>query len=134
MISWAKRARIEEPRGVAIVSKNIAEQIRFMPSDDCFLAGLLHDIGKVVLSQYFQDIFKRIWAASSSGSMSFAEAEKSELSIDHAVIGGYLAERWQLPAPLGGVERRLPRRRARPFAVVRCGGDRGVEPRRTESA
>ena len=86
--------------GVAIVSKNLGEQLRYAPSDDCFLAGLLHDIGKVVLSHYFQDIFKKIWARVDSENISYLEAEKSELSIDHAVIGGCLAENWKLPEGL----------------------------------
>lgn len=85
---------------VAMVSKNLGEQIGYPQPDDCFLAGLLHDIGKIVLLQYFHDDFKKIWATANKVNISFYEAEKNEMSIDHADIGGYLAKRWQLPAGL----------------------------------
>jgi len=85
---------------VAMVSKRLGEQQDYPQPDDCFLAGLLHDVGKLVLSQYFQDHFRKIWTTADSLNISFYEAEKNEMPIDHADIGGYLAKSWQLPAEL----------------------------------
>jgi len=85
---------------VAMVSKNFGEQLHYQPPDECFVAGLLHDIGKVVLLKYFQDLFRKIWTSVSDGCISFYEAEKKEMSVDHAKIGGHLAEKWQLPIGL----------------------------------
>jgi len=82
---------------VALVSKSLAEKTKIASSDSCFVGGLLHDIGKVILAQYFQDLFEKVWNAAKSENISFYEAEKKEISIDHAIIGAHLATNWELP-------------------------------------
>ncbi|MBL7180121.1 MAG: HDOD domain-containing protein [Desulfobacterales bacterium] len=85
---------------VAVTSKYLADKTRIHPADDCFFGGLLHDMGKIVLVQYFNDLFQKVWLAIKDGGQSFYEAEKSQIPVDHAQIGGYLAQKWQLPAGL----------------------------------
>ena len=85
---------------VAVTSRHLAEQTRLHPADDCFIGGLLHDIGKVILSQYFQDLFKKVWISAQENKLSFYEAEKKEIPVNHAQIGGHLTKKWQLPAGL----------------------------------
>ncbi len=86
--------------GVAVTSKFLAEKTGNHSADDCFVAGLLHDMGKIVLLQHFKDLFQKVWLATKGNGLSFYEAEKSHIQIDHARIGGYLARKWQLPAAL----------------------------------
>ncbi|MGA8181412.1 MAG: HDOD domain-containing protein [Desulfobacterales bacterium] len=85
---------------VAVTSKFLAEKTGIHSADDCFVAGLLHDMGKIVLLQHFKDLFQKVWLTVKGNGLSFYEAEKSEIQIDHARIGGYLARKWQLPAAL----------------------------------
>jgi putative nucleotidyltransferase with HDIG domain len=85
---------------VAVTSKYLAEKAGIHSADDCFVAGLLHDMGKLVLLQHFKDLFQKVWLAVKRSNQSFYEAEKSQIQIDHAWIGGYLAQKWQLPMPL----------------------------------
>ena len=85
---------------VAVTSKNIAQQAGLESPDNCFVGGLLHDVGKVILAQYFQDLFVKVWTRMQQEYVSFHEAELSELPVDHAKIGAYLAERWALPQGL----------------------------------
>jgi putative nucleotidyltransferase with HDIG domain len=85
---------------VAVTSKYLAEKADIHSADDCFVAGLLHDMGKIVLLQHFNDLFQKVWLAVKRKNLSFYEAEKSRIQIDHARIGGYLARKWQLPLPL----------------------------------
>ena len=85
---------------VAVTSKYLAEKTGIHSSDDCFVGGLLHDMGKIVLLQHFKDLFQKVWLAVNGNNLSFYEAEKSQIPIDHAQIGGYLARKWQLPAAL----------------------------------
>ncbi len=82
---------------VAVVSKSLAEKTKIASPDSCFVGGLLHDIGKVILAQYFQDLFEKVWNAAKRENISFYEAEKQEISIDHAIIGAHLATNWELP-------------------------------------
>lgn len=85
---------------VAITSKHLAEMTRLRPPEDAFTGGLMHDIGKVVLFQYFQDFFKKVCVSMRENKLSFFDAEKKEGAITHARIGGYLAKKWQFPAGL----------------------------------
>lgn len=86
--------------GVAVTSRYLAEKTRLLPTEDAFTGGLLHDIGKIVLCQYFPDLFKGVWSSSKENNLSFYEAEKKESPITHARIGGHLAKKWQLPENL----------------------------------
>jgi putative nucleotidyltransferase with HDIG domain len=85
---------------VAVTGKSLAQLSRNESSDNCFAAGLLHDIGKIILAQYFQPLFEKVWLASKSEYSSFYEAEKNELPTDHTKIGAHLATKWQLPKGL----------------------------------
>lgn len=87
---------------VAVVSKSIAEKTKMESADNCFVGGLLHDVGKVILAQYLQDLFANVWSAMQDDLLTFYEAERQEIPIDHTKIGAYLASKWQLP--LGLVE------------------------------
>jgi len=85
---------------VAVTSKYLSEQSRLDSPDDCFVAGLLHDIGKLVLSLYFTEHFVLVWKSLKEDKQSFYEAEKKFLPVDHAQIGGHLAKKWQFPVSL----------------------------------
>jgi putative nucleotidyltransferase with HDIG domain len=85
---------------VAVTSKTIADKTGIHSADNCFVTGLLHDIGKIVLLEHFKDLFQKVWLAARENGRSFYEAEKSLIQIDHARIGGYLARKWQLPVAL----------------------------------
>lgn len=64
---------------------------------EAILAGLCHDIGKIILDQYFPEQFKDILStAEREGKMTY-EVESDCLGIEHGEIGGLLAKRWGLP-------------------------------------
>jgi putative nucleotidyltransferase with HDIG domain len=85
---------------VAVTGRNLAEKSRLVPPDEAFVAGILHDVGKVVLAQYFTEIFAGLWKSIQEEGCSFCEAEKKFSPVGHAHIGGKLAKRWQLPVSL----------------------------------
>jgi HD-like signal output (HDOD) protein len=61
---------------------------------------LLHDIGKVIVSQFLTEEFGTVSARMKSEGISFNEAEKGMTDMDHAGIGAYVAKRWNLPPGL----------------------------------
>jgi putative nucleotidyltransferase with HDIG domain len=81
----------------ALLSQILAKRIHEEPSPILFTAGLLHDIGKVLLSDYVQDNFEAIKRNVLEEGHSFSEAEKLVLGINHAELGGIICERWQFP-------------------------------------
>jgi len=88
--------------GVGAVAKKLAGRLGFNDKDaaDFFIAGLLHDFGKVVLAQFKGEEFQQALQLAGSGNISLAAAEQSIFATDHAQIGGLLAETWKLPPNL----------------------------------
>ncbi len=86
----------------AVVGKHLAEKSRLASPDEVFVAGILHDIGKVVLAEYFADLFAKLWEKIHEKGVTFQEAEKEILPAGHAQIGGLLAKKWKLPLSLQG--------------------------------
>ena len=78
----------------AIIARKLGEKKGFKDTSLIFTAALLKDIGKVVLDQYVEDSFKEIIAALLKNDCTFNEAEKKVLGIDHAELGGLVAEKW----------------------------------------
>lgn len=85
---------------VAVTGKSLAQLSRLESADNCFVGGLLHDVGKIILAQFFPDLFVKVWLASQDEYPSFYEAEKNVIPIDHTKIGAHLATNWQLPPGL----------------------------------
>ena len=79
---------------------DILAKERNMQDCGAFTAGLLHDIGKSVLDQYFSDMFAEIQACMYDRSIKAHEAERLLYGFDHADIGYWLSERWNLPPTL----------------------------------
>lgn len=84
----------------AIGSQMIAKRTGATNQEEAFVAGLLHDVGKVVLNIHVEHQFQSILALSELDNIPFHEAEKSVLGYDHAEVGKHIGEKWNLPASL----------------------------------
>ncbi|MCI0653422.1 MAG: HDOD domain-containing protein [Methylococcaceae bacterium] len=71
-------------------------------ASDCFVAGLLHDIGKVVYAQFNPHGFARIIERSRSDGIAVFRAERHLIGADHSLIGAMLGEKWNFPQSLVG--------------------------------
>lgn len=78
-------------------SRMIARRLKYRFVGEAFVAGLLHDIGKVILNQYVHREFVDIIATASTGDMSLEEAEEKVIGTSHSKVGSWLAEKWNLP-------------------------------------
>lgn len=86
--------------GVAVCSRLLAEKIKSKESDTVFVAGLIHDIGKIIIEQYLKEEFIQIIKILKSKKCSISESEKEILGVDHTYIGSVVANFWQLPTTL----------------------------------
>lgn len=67
---------------------------------EALTAGLLHDVGVLVLAKHFQDGYDELLACASERSIPICAAEKEALGATHADVGGFLLGLWGLPEPL----------------------------------
>ena len=67
---------------------------------DCYIAGLLHDFGKVVFAQFMPAEFKQALAMSGGDGSSLHDAEQKVIGADHSLVGAMLVEKWQFPKSL----------------------------------
>lgn len=80
----------------ALLAQQLARQAALPPEDvaTLFTAGLLHDLGKSILSQYVQAGTGDIMALVKEQGRSFLDAELAVLGMHHAELGALVAERW----------------------------------------
>ena len=78
----------------ALIAKELAGNKGLKKTHLVFTASLLKDIGKVILDQYVGDAFEEINALVAEKDLTFREAEKQVIGIDHAELGGLVAESW----------------------------------------
>jgi putative nucleotidyltransferase with HDIG domain len=81
----------------AILSQILAERLKQKKSAVQFTTTLLHDVGKIILSGFVKDHFEEIHRLVQEKNLSFLEAERETLGIDHAELGGRIAEGWKFP-------------------------------------
>ena len=91
--------------GTAIGTINLAQAVKLQIPPYAFTAALTHDVGKVVLGTFVEVNADAIRAFAYEKKMSFERAEQRVLGIDHAEVGAFLLERWNLPADLVQVVR-----------------------------
>ncbi len=65
-------------------------------SSEAYVSGLLHDIGKLVLDQFFPDDWAQIRTCAAKYACSDAEAERATIGMDHGEVGARLMEAWAL--------------------------------------
>lgn len=84
----------------ATAARLIAEHVRFTPAEEAFVAGLLHDFGKLVFQDHFRSDFKTALRTAREEAVPLLAAERTVFETDHAVVGEALAEHWHLPLSL----------------------------------
>jgi putative nucleotidyltransferase with HDIG domain len=87
----------EHSLGTARAANAIAERLRVANPEEYALAGLLHDIGKVVIAQTFPAEHARIRQRVAERNCLQTDAETEVLGVTHAEVGMWLLKKWSLP-------------------------------------
>ena len=77
------------------IAKQLAARVGDADPMDCFVAGLLHDFGKVVLARCMPAQLQRALEISRANNSSLHLALREVLGADHATVGAMLVEKWR---------------------------------------
>lgn len=81
----------------ALVAKSLARRSRMLNSERMFTAGLLHDVGQLILYQSEPELSAQILQEAPATDEGVYQTEMQLLGFSHADVGAALMEQWQLP-------------------------------------
>lgn len=84
--------------GVGVAARALARKRGNIHPEKAFVAGLLHDLGMIILSVYRKEDFQRVLAHAAEYGVSYEQAELEVLEFTHADLGAEVAEAWSFPA------------------------------------
>jgi HD-like signal output (HDOD) protein len=73
--------------------------VRSLPAE-LYTAGLLHDIGKIVMAGHLGESFDQACAKAKEQKVPLRQVEMELIGVDHAVLGGHLLDAWNLPGSI----------------------------------
>ncbi len=91
--------------GCASAARLLAKYTSYPEPEEAFIAGLLHDIGKITFDLYLRKDFIKVMDLVDNEGLSMFDAEKKIYGISHAQMGEQVASKWNLPYTLRAVIR-----------------------------
>lgn len=85
---------------VALMSQILNRQFHGQEDGALYTAALVHDIGKLIMGEYVEASGEKIFQLVSEQGCSFLEAEETVIGINHAELGGRIADYWNFPRDL----------------------------------
>jgi HD-like signal output (HDOD) protein len=85
--------------GVAVAARLVARVCGRGAPDEAYIAGLLHDLGLILLDQTLRRHFYKVLDALDPSTPTHI-VENRVLSFDHALLGGFVARKWNFPDPV----------------------------------
>lgn len=82
--------------GCGAAARATARLLKLPQTEELFIAGLLHDLGKIVADVHFHDSFDKAVRAAAERDVLLLETERELLGVTHAEVGALLLERWNL--------------------------------------
>jgi HD-like signal output (HDOD) protein len=82
--------------GCGVIGKSLAKACRYKVPEEAFIAGFIHDIGKVIFSQVFRNEYPRIEKLIEAGEDE-VQTERDLVGTDHCVVGAWFGRKWNLP-------------------------------------
>jgi HD-like signal output (HDOD) protein/CheY-like chemotaxis protein len=99
---FSLEALAEHSWWVGVVARRLAEVERQETTmvEQCFLAGLLHDVGQLVLASGLPEEYSAVLAQARQQNLPVWQVEQEMLGAAHADVGAYLLALWGLPHPI----------------------------------
>jgi HD-like signal output (HDOD) protein len=85
---------------VAILSDHLVQRVQVSYPEGAFLAGLFHDLGKLLMATALRDEFEMIDGMMYASGRSREECERELLGCTHSELSALALDRWNLPAPI----------------------------------
>ena len=82
---------------VAFISGSIAKATKRVDNDIAFTAGIIHDIGKLILANHLKNSYQDIVKLSIDSNVELWTVEDQKLGLNHATIGGLVLDHWNFP-------------------------------------
>lgn len=83
-----------------VSAKLLATKLGYRLPGEAFAAGILHDVGKLILNQYLPAEFAQVIERMRTEDLYIGKAEELVLGLTHSEVGSWLAEKWNLPGQL----------------------------------
>jgi HD-like signal output (HDOD) protein len=83
-----------------MASRIVSKRIRHPQIEEAFIVGLMHDLGKLILSQKLSEQYEIVCKKVESEGLTFMEVENEQLGFGHVEVGRLLFERWNFPSML----------------------------------
>jgi HD-like signal output (HDOD) protein len=80
-----------------VIAKIVCAKLSVGRWDSLYLAGLIHDVGAVILDRFKHDVYKEVLELTGRENISVREAEEQVMGASHDTVGGWLMEKWKLP-------------------------------------
>lgn len=98
--SYERNALWRQSQISAIMARSIAKRAKYKNPDIAYTAGLLKDVGKVILDEYVHESYKTILDRIATETISYVRAEEEVLGFNHGQIGAKIVSKWNLPEDL----------------------------------
>jgi HD-like signal output (HDOD) protein len=89
----------------ALAAETCAKATNQDPARGHYIAGLLHDMGKIALDLVYPEQYGEVVQGAEKAGIPLHVAEAEAFSVDHAAMGGELADYWNLPKAVSGAIR-----------------------------
>jgi len=98
--SYERNALWRQSQISAIMARTIAKKAKYANPDIAYTAGLLKDVGKVILDEYVHESYQEILTKISNEVMPYVAAEEEILGFNHGQVGARIVEKWNLASEL----------------------------------
>jgi putative nucleotidyltransferase with HDIG domain len=83
--------------GTALMTREVIDLVQSHQADSDYVAGLIHDVGKITMASAFPEHFAEIYIHRTEAEMDLMELEREVLGVDHAELGAMYLRKQALP-------------------------------------